>query len=113
MKLSHLLAAGALAGSLLVSGAGQALARPAADDDVVPMQGNKFVPARITISAGTALTFINMDEEQHDVVEQNFAFESPLINPGEFWIVTFESPGTYVYFCDLHANMQGTIIVTG
>jgi plastocyanin len=26
---------------------------------------------------------------------------------------TFSTPGTYTYYCDIHPNMMGTIVVTG
>jgi plastocyanin len=39
---------------------------------------------------------------------------SPTINPGQTFSVTFNSPGTYNYYCSIHgyALMHGTITVT-
>jgi plastocyanin len=108
MKPGTYLRAVALAGALLAAFTTPALAE---GENVVPMQGNKFLVPDLIIPAGTTVTWVNMDGEQHDVIELNFAFESPLINSGESWSLTFGNPGTYSYVCDLHAQMSGTVTV--
>ena len=30
---------------------------------------------------------------------------------GDEYVLTFEDPGTFYYYCTLHHSMQGTIIV--
>jgi plastocyanin len=43
------------------------------------------------------------------------AWNSGDINPGQTFTHTFDTPGTYKYFCIPHevAGMTGTIVVTG
>lgn len=84
---------------------------PWEDPNVIPMQGNQFAIPQMVVPAGTTLTWVNLDGEQHDVIAMDLAFESPLINSGGFWSMTFAQPGTYAYLCDLHANMEGLVIV--
>jgi len=38
-------------------------------------------------------------------------FDSGMVNAGESWSYTFDEPGTYPYYCMVHAWMQGTVIV--
>ena len=110
-KCARLGAAALAAGALLLN-AGAALAQATPDDpNVIAVQGNAFVPAALTIPAGTTLTWVNMDGEAHDVIAGDLSFESPLVNPGETWQFTFMAPGTFAYVCDLHANMEGVITV--
>src|SRR6266542_1971603 len=114
IDFKKLLAAGVLAGALTVSVVGLAIAQSWEDDPtVIPMSGNTFLRPEVTIPAGTTITWVNFDGEFHDVIERSaFLFESPLVNTGEMFQLTFNTEGIYQYVCDLHGNMEGTIIVT-
>jgi plastocyanin len=123
MPLFKRSALGALAAALILSSAPAALAQSPVDDpaamaNVVLMQGNQFLPAEYQVPLGMTVTWVNLDGEEHDVLPADWenridpTFESPLIAPGGSWSFTFTIPGTYGYFCDLHANMVGVIIVT-
>jgi plastocyanin len=110
MKLSAAALVLALAGSLVLPGA--ALAQEGMPDpNTIPMQNNLFLPAEKTVVAGTTLTWVNLDPEDHDVITNDLTIISPLIKPGESWSYTFETPGTYAYVCDLHTGMEGVIVV--
>jgi plastocyanin len=37
---------------------------------------------------------------------------NPLLNPGQTFSFTFTEEGNYPYFCTLHPNMVGTVIVS-
>jgi plastocyanin len=82
------------------------------EGDAVAMQGNRFEPPERTVSVGGSLTWVNLDREDHDVIAHDLHFESPLIPPGGTWTFTFTQPGRYPYLCDLHANMEGVVVVT-
>jgi plastocyanin len=83
------------------------------EGDTISMRANRFAPAQIEVTAGTTLSWVNLDPEDHNVVTLDLTIESPLIGPGETWSHTFIQPGTYHYVCDLHANMEGVVTVTG
>jgi plastocyanin len=102
----------AVAGALALSSFGSGVAFAQEDPNMILMQNSMFSKPDITVPAGTTLTWMNVDGEAHDVIERfSLAFESPLINPGETWAMTFDTPGTYAYVCDLHANMEGVVNV--
>lgn len=113
-RVSKLIASAAVAGALLLNLGGTAIAQSWEDDPtLVPMMGNQFLRPQLSIPAGSTVTFVNWDGEFHDVIERTaFLFESPLINTGEYWQITFNAEGTYQYVCDLHGNMEGVIVVT-
>src|SRR5206468_2964529 len=114
IDFKKLLVAGTVAGALLLNFGGLAIAQSWEDDPtLVPMSGSKFLRPDLVIPAGTTVTWVNWDGEFHDVVERTaFMFESPLVNTGETFQLTFDTEGVYQYVCDLHGNMEGTITVT-
>ena len=72
-----------------------------------------FEPATLTVTAGTAVTWVNQDEEPHNIVDlaKPHVFRSPGIDGGEKYTFIFDKPGTYEYVCSVHPHMHGTIIV--
>lgn len=82
------------------------------EGDAISMMSNRFDPFEIVVPAGTTLWWVNLDREDHDVVTRDLSIESPIIAPGQSWSYTFTQPGRYDYLCDLHANMEGVVIVT-
>ena len=71
-----------------------------------------FMPAQITVPAGAQVTWTNTDEEPHIVVSTGNQFpSSPALDTGDHYQATFAKPGTYTYFCSIHPQMVGTIVV--
>jgi plastocyanin len=72
-----------------------------------------FTPAEITVSPGTTVTWINRDDIPHTITDaaDPKVFKSAPLDTGDTFSHVFAEPGTYRYFCSLHAHMQGTIVV--
>jgi plastocyanin len=72
-----------------------------------------FGPAELAIAPGTTVTWRNRDDSPHNVVssEEPRLFRSRLMETGEAFSVTFETPGRHAYYCALHPHMTGTVIV--
>ncbi len=73
------------------------------------------VEKTIKVKKGTTVTWTNQDTAKHDVtptVETADFKASPLFGKGETYQVTFNTVGTYGYFCSPHPYMKGTIEVT-
>ena len=77
----------------------------------ISIQSFQFVPAILTVTPGTAVTWVNKDEEPHNIVSPDRAFRSKAIDGGEKFTNVFEKPGTYNYLCAMHPQMRGTVIV--
>jgi len=77
----------------------------------IAIQSFQFVPAILTVAPGTAVTWVNKDEEPHNIVSPDRAFRSKAIDGGEKFTNVFEKPGTYTYLCAMHPQMRGTVIV--
>jgi plastocyanin len=100
---------------------------------VVRMQGNRFVPAELTIGKGDTVRFIMGGGGPHNVAFHDLKSESAdrlrklmtdqvsdlagplLLDPGETYNIVFADvpAGTYPYWCAPHiaAGMKGTITV--
>jgi len=69
-----------------------------------------FVPGTITVPRGTRITWLNRDQVKHTITATNAAF-SGLLAQGASVSITFNTPNTYTYFCAIHPQMRGTIVV--
>ena len=65
----------------------------------------------ISVSVGTTVTFKNGDTVPHTVTDKGGSFQSDKIDAGATWTHTFDTAGTFDFFCEFHANMAGTITV--
>jgi len=80
----------------------------------VRLQENRFRPARVTVAAGTTVVWVNDEEDpsvEHNVIARDYRWASDNFFPGEAYEHTFDTPGVYRYFCDLHGGMVGQVIV--
>ena len=119
-----LIALGVLLGGLVVgvfAGGTQAtlLASAGAQADItlVPngatlTNGQAFSPPSFTVKVGSTVTWINRDPTTHTVTSTTGVFDSKNLASGATFKWTPAQPGTYEYYCVIHPNMKGTIVVT-
>jgi plastocyanin len=90
----------------------QAAQQTAATNEAeISIKAFQFVPAILTVKAGTAVTWVNHDEEPHNVVSLERVFRSKAIDGGEKFTAVLDKPGTYNYLCAVHPHMRGKIVV--
>ena len=90
-------------------------ATPVATSAVDLPPSYKFVPASISVAAGSTVTWTNDDHFTHSVQFLGGVLPGdPLVmDPGQAVTFTFDTPGTYAYQCHLHPqNMTGSVTVT-
>ena len=93
--------------------AGLPLAVPA-DSPAAPtvhIKNFMFVPATLTVAPGMTVTFVNDDDEPHTVTSTVKAFDSEGLDTHQTFKQTFAKAGTYMYFCEVHPYMHGTVVV--
>jgi len=66
---------------------------------------------KLTVPAGTAVTWVNRDDDVHTVTSTAGLFGSGGLDADDTFTFTFAKPGTYDYFCKLHPLMTGTVVV--
>jgi plastocyanin len=73
-----------------------------------------FSPRRLTVAAGTTLTWSNTGQRPHTATDRGGTFDTKPIAPGASAEVTLSTPGTYFYFCRINpAKMNGVVTVEG
>jgi len=78
---------------------------------------NCFIPSTVVITEGGTVTWQNTDNAAHTATAgspadgPSGAFDSSLMMVDGSFSFTFDSAGTYPYFCMVHPWMQGTVIV--
>ncbi len=85
--------------------------------DTVLIRDFLFEPAAITVPAGTEITFTNQDTAPHTATsgpspELRGVFDTGNLTKGQSKSVTLSKPGTFEYYCELHAFMKATVTVT-
>ncbi len=70
--------------------------------------GNGYV----VVKAGTTVTWENRDNTQHTTTSTASPplWDSGILNPGQQFSHTFNTPGTFSYICNVHP-MAGTVVV--
>lgn len=83
-----------------------------------------FAPESVTVTAGKTVEWSNSGPSSHTVTSNSGAWNSmtlaapsgmdPYGGPtgGGTFVMTFSTPGTYVYHCSIHAGMTGVVVVT-
>lgn len=74
---------------------------------------NGYTPSSKTIATGTTLVWSNTGALPHTVTASNGSFDSGFVMAGQTYRRTFNTPGSYSYFCTIHPGMAGTLTVTG
>jgi plastocyanin len=77
----------------------------------ISISSYSYHPATIMVAAGTKVTFINRDQTSHTATGIDRALDTGTVSPGRSATVVLTKPGTYTYYCQFHAFMQGTIVV--
>jgi plastocyanin len=86
----------------------------------VELKNMKFSPAKLTVKAGTKVTFVNKDVLQHDVIQvaakdygkATPGFSSPVLDPGQAFTATFDKPGEYPVICTQSAHFTAGMTAT-
>ena len=87
------------------------LAAGMAEEATVKIDNFTFDPPRLTVKAGTTVTWYNEDDIPHTVAATGKLFRSKALDTEGKFSFTFTTPGSYEYFCSLHPHMTGVIVV--
>jgi plastocyanin len=77
----------------------------------VDIRDHAFNPAQLNVAPGTTVRFVNNDTEPHTATADNGLFDTGVLQPGSSFDVFLDGSGTVTYHCELHPDMQGSIVV--
>jgi plastocyanin len=80
-------------------------------DTRVTIDNFTFKSDAITVPVGTTVMWENDDDIPHTVVSLDGTFRSRALDTEDKYSFTFDKAGTYEYFCSLHPQMTGKVIV--
>lgn len=81
---------------------------------VVEISNLGLSPAAVTVKRGTTVTWKNRDNQRHAILgNQNVPdkIDSGLLANNESYSYTFNTVGTFAYYCAQHPNMKGSVTV--
>lgn len=92
-----------------------AAAPPALAKAAVTIKGFAFSPVTLTVDKGTVVTWTNNDSTTHTVTSganrtKDGKFDQQL-SAGSEGSVTFDTAGSFDYFCQIHSSMKATVVV--
>lgn len=85
---------------------------PVNNGKTVNIASFKFDPGTITVAKGTIVTFVNSDAAPHTATADDGSFDTGSISQGGSAKITFNTAGTFTYFCIFHPAMTASITVT-
>ena|SRR3989344_4322045 len=89
----------------------QDLPQDQSTDVTISIKNFTFNPQMVKIKKGTKVTWINEDTAPHTATSYSDIFDSKTLSTGQSFSFTFNDSGSVNYYCSLHPNMNGTIIV--
>lgn len=81
--------------------------------DTIEISDYLYAPTPAKVRVGQRIAIVNSDQAPHTLTDKaaRRAFDSGTVKAKGRGSVTFRKPGTYVYFCQFHATMKGTVTV--
>lgn len=93
--------------------AGAAAGQDAGTSVAVEIIDLDYEPRTVTVAAGTEVLWTNTGVAPHTVTARDGSFTSELLQTGGQYRRVFDQAGSFEYFCTLHTDMVGTVIVEG
>jgi plastocyanin len=90
---------------------------PAPAAAAVSMKDFDFAAKEIRVKVGTTITWKNDGAAPHSATAVDKSFDTGIFQPGEAKSSTFNTAGTFLYYCQLHgtpdgqSGMVGTVVV--
>jgi len=75
------------------------------------IQNMSYSPTSLTVAVNTTVKWTNKDGTDHTVSSDSSLFDSGHIPGGSTYSRQFTSAGIYPYHCNIHAGMNGNIVV--
>jgi plastocyanin len=91
--------------------AGVPAAHAAGKSHAVRIEGMKFVPERLEVSAGDTVVWTNKDFLPHTVTAAKAQLESGELGQDQSWKFVARKKGEIEYVCRLHPGMRGVLLV--
>jgi len=82
--------------------------KPALAPVRITIGDSSYSPSTLSVPKGTLVTWSQDGKLPHTVTADDGAFKSQVLRTSATFEHTFETPGTYLYFCELHGGPGGS-----
>ena len=84
--------------------------------NTITIKNFAFTPKTITVKTGSIVRWENKDSSPHRIIfidkdGRDTSVDSTVLSSTQSWGNKFDKPGTYPYYCKIHPDMTGTVIV--
>lgn len=102
-----------LSGDASATASTSSMSTPSAHGGVtIDIANYLFKPARVTVKAGTKVTWVNHDSSPHTATASGpGGFDTGTLTKGHKKTLTLKKRGTYAYICQFHPFMKATVVV--
>lgn len=90
---------------------GQAAQASEVATDRVEIRDFLFAPEGVSVAVGTTVTWTNRDSFAHSVVADDRSYRSDDLGQEGVYTHTFDTAGTFSYYCGIHNYMTGRVVV--
>lgn len=80
-------------------------------DVAIEISDFDYSPREAAVLVGARVTFTNSEGTPHSATGRGGGWDTGILKEDESSVVTFDSPGTYDYYCTLHPGQEGKITV--
>jgi plastocyanin len=85
-------------------------------ENTIAIRNFAFDPQTLTVNAGSVVRWVNYDSVTHrivftDATGRDTDVDSNPLSASQSWSSKFDKPGIYSYYCKIHPEMTGTVIV--
>lgn len=92
------------------------ISQASVSENTIAIRNFAFDPQTLTVNAGSIVRWVNYDRVTHRIVFIDTAgrdtdMDSTPLSASQSWSSKFDKPGTYNYYCKIHPDMKGKIIV--
>ena len=92
------------------------LSQALVSENTIAIKNFAFNPQTMTVTAGSIVRWENHDAATHRIIfidkdGRDTSVDSTALSSSQAWSNKFNQPGTYSYYCKIHPEMTGTIIV--
>lgn len=102
-----------VAAAIAITGVGLAQGEvgPVDSSHLVEIRHLRFGPAKLTVSPGDTIVWVNRDAVPHTVAALDSSWTSGHLAAGDSWRLVVEDPQAIGYLCEYHPTMRGSIEV--
>jgi len=92
------------------------ISQASVSENTITIKNFAFTPRTLTVKTGSIVRWENQDSSLHRIIfidkdGQDISGDYSVLSSTQSWSKKFDQPGTYPYYCKIHPEMTGTVIV--